>query len=324
LSRTPPTGYNRANMKRITDWLAYVAVRLVVCLIQTLRMETCHRAARRLAVLACDVLKIRSAVVDDNIRHVFPQLTPDERRTMARRMWEHLLLMVCELAHTPRKVHETNWRQFMRFPRDRESVGYLLGDRPVIMVSGHFGNFEFGSYMVGLLGYSGYVIARPLDNPFLDRFVASFRARYRQSILPKLGSAGQAEAVLKAGGRIGLLGDQHAGPRGCWVDFLGRPASCHKAVALLSLVGGAVLMVTCSKRVGGPMRFEGGLVAVADPEKPGPEMANVKSLTRWYNLMLEKVILEAPDQYWWLHRRWKGEPPHKSVAAEKAEYPSAA
>ena len=90
-------------MKRLTDWLAYLAVRIAVCLIQAIRLETCGRLSRLLAVLACDVLKIRSSVVDENIRHVFPQLGPAQRRVLARRMWEHLLLMICEIAHAPGK-----------------------------------------------------------------------------------------------------------------------------------------------------------------------------------------------------------------------------
>ena len=187
------------------------------------------------------------------------------------------------------------------------------------MVSGHFGNFELGSYITGLLGYRGYLIARPLDNPYLDRYVSRFRAAYGQIVLPKHGSAGQVEAVLSGGGRISLLGDQHAGPKGCWVDFLGRPASCHKAVALLTLTGGAPLLVTYLKRVGGPLQFEAGLMAVADPQTPGQEQANVESLTRWYNAMLEQVILGAPEQYWWVHRRWKGKSPRKRAEAETAQ-----
>ena len=246
-----------------------------------------------MAVLACDVLKIRSSVVDENIRHVFPRLGPAQRRVLARRMWEHLLLMICEIAQCTRKVHDTNWRDYFYFVRDREAARYLLGGRPVVMVSGHFGNFELGSYLMGLLGYRGYLIARPLDNPYLDRYVSRFRAGYGQIVLPKHGSAGQVEAVLSSGGRIGLLGDQHAGPTGCWVDFLGRPASCHKAVALLTLIGGAPLLVTYAKRVGGPLQFEAGLMGVADPKTPGQEQANVESLTRWYNAMLEQAILSA-------------------------------
>ena len=165
-------------------------MRITVCLIQAVRLETCRRFTHFLAALACDVFRIRFGVVDENIRHVFPRLSPAERHVLARRMWEHLLLMVCEIAHAPRKIHHTNWRQYFHFVRDRESVQYLLGERPVVMVSGHFGNFELGSYVTGLLGYRGYLIARPLDNPYLDRYVSRFRQAYGQVLLPKDGSAG--------------------------------------------------------------------------------------------------------------------------------------
>ena len=282
-------------------------------------METCHHLARLLAVLACDIIRLRFHVVDDNIRHAFPDLSPTQRRILARRMWEHLLLMVCEIAHVPRKVHATNWRQYFRIVRQRELVRYLLDQRPAVVVSGHFGNFELGSYMTGLLGFPGYAIARPLDNRYLNRFVNRFRAAYGQFILPKEGSAAQVKAVLDAGGLISLLGDQHAGPKGCWVDFLGRPASCHKAVAVFTLTGGAPLVVAYAKRAGRPLQFELGLMGVADPQVPGAELANVKTLTRWYNAMLEQAIRRAPEQYWWVHRRWKGEPPRKRSGAKADE-----
>jgi KDO2-lipid IV(A) lauroyltransferase len=306
-------------MKALTDWLVYLAVRIVICVVQTLRLETCHQLARLLAVLACDIIRLRFRVVDDNIRHALPDLSPTQRRILARRMWEHLLLMVCEIAHVPRKVHATNWRRYFRIARQRELVRYLLDQRPAVVVSGHFGNFELGSYMTGLLGFPGHTIARPLDNCYLNRFVNSFRAAYGQFILPKEGSAAQVEAVLDAGGLISLLGDQHAGPKGCWVDFLGRPASCHKAVAVFTLTGGAPLVVAYAKRVGGPLQFELGLMGVADPQVPGAELANVKTLTRWYNALLEQAIRRAPEQYWWVHRRWKGEPPRKRTGAQADE-----
>jgi Kdo2-lipid IVA lauroyltransferase/acyltransferase len=300
-----------SDMRRFRDWLVYLVVRLFICLIQTLRLETCQQVSRLLAVLAGDVLKVRGAVVDDNLRHAFPHWTPAERRRCARRMWEHLLLLVCEVAHAPRKIHETNWRQYFRFDRKRELVTFLLDQRPKLLVSGHFGNFEMGSYATGLLGIPGYSVARTLDNPYLDRFLNGFRRAYGQHILPKEGSAGQLEAVLAAGGLICLLGDQHAGPKGCWVDFLGRPASCHKALAVLTLTGGAPLLVASARRIGGPLQLELRLVAVADPQIPTADLANVKTLTRWYNAMLEQAIRQTPEQYWWVHRRWKGEPPRR-------------
>jgi KDO2-lipid IV(A) lauroyltransferase len=172
--------------------------------------------------------------------------------------------------------------------------------------------------MMGLFGFPGYSIARDLDNPYLDRYLKRFRSANGQYILPKEGSAGQVDAVLRAGGAIALLGDQSAGPKGCWVDFMGRPASCHKAVALLTLVSGAPLVVSYGKRTGGPLHFEIGAQGIADPQIGGGELANVKCLTQWYNDRLDEVIRTAPEQYWWVHRRWKGAPPKRRAPRRKA------
>ncbi len=305
-------------MKQLTDWLVYFVVRVFICVIQAVSLETCHSVARLLAVVACDIVKVRRKVVDDNIRHAFPEMTERERHDAARRMWEHLLLMVCEIAHAPRKIHETNWRRYFHVHRRNDITRYLLDVRPVVMISGHFGNFELTSYMMGLFGFPGYSIARDLDNPYLDRYLKRFRSNNGQFILPKEGSAGQVDTVLRSGGAIALLGDQAAGPKGCWVDFMGRPASCHKAVALLTLVSGAPLVVCYGKRTGGPLQFEIGAQGIADPQIGGDELANVKSLTQWYNDHLGEVIRTAPEQYWWVHRRWKGAPRKRRAPKRKA------
>jgi Kdo2-lipid IVA lauroyltransferase/acyltransferase len=295
-------------MRHLTDRLAYLLVRVTISLIQAVSLETCQTVSRWLAVLAFDVARLRRGTIDENLRHAFPALTPRQRHEMARRMWRHLFLMVCEIAHTPRKIHETNWRRYVRIHRKRDAVRYLLDQRPIVLVSGHFGNFELTSYMVGLFGFSTYAIARRLDNAFLDRYLNRFRSAHGQFILPKEGSAAQVDAVLRSGRALALLGDQAAGQKGCWVDFLGRPASCHKAVALFTLVSGAPLLVCYGRRVGGPLEMELGVEAIADPTSGGEELEGVKSLTQWYNQALERIILADPSQYWWVHRRWKGQP----------------
>lgn len=298
-------------MKQLTDWLVYLMIRVFICLIQAMRLETCHTVAKGLAVLAGDIVRLRHKVVDENVRLTFPELTLAQRRDFTRRMWEHLFVMVCEIAHAPRKIHETNWRDYFHIHRKPEFVRALLDPRPSVLVSGHFGNFEVTSFMAGILGFSTHAIARRLDNPHLDRFVNRFRGANGQFILPKDGSSAQIDAILKAGGIIALLGDQSAGPKGCWVEFLGRPASCHKAVALFTLVSGAPLTVAYGRRTGGPLQFEIGITGIADPQKNGPETSGVRQLTLWYNRRLEEAIRMAPEQYWWVHRRWKGQPPQR-------------
>lgn len=304
--------------KRLTDWLAYMMVRVVVCIIQAMRIETCQAMSRVLAIVACDLIPLRRAVVDDNLRHVFPDKTAAERRKLARRMWEHLFLMVCEIAHAPRKIHRSNWRDHIFIQGRRRIVQYLIDPRPTILVTGHFGNFEIGGFVTGLLGFPSFTVARTLDNPYLDRYINTFRGANGQYILPKTGSSGQVEAVLAAGAVLSLLGDQHAGPKGCWVDFLGRPASCHKAIPLFTLSSGAPLLVAATTRRDQPLKFQIDLLGVVDPKIPHDAMGGVAPLTQWYNERLGEAIRVCPEQYWWVHRRWKGEPPKRARRRKKA------
>ncbi len=130
-------------------------------------------------------------------------------------------------------------------------------------------------------------------------------------MLPKDGSSQQIQNVLDGGGTLVLLGDQHAGPKGCWIDFLGRPASCHKAIALFSLTTGAPLLVAYARRLDKPLQFELGMEGVVDPKTDGGKHGSVQALTQFYNDMLEQIVRRDPEQYWWVHRRWKGEPPKR-------------
>lgn len=302
-------------MTKVKQWLVYLMMRCIICVVQTLPIETCQTMSRGLAWLAHDGLKIRRKIVEENLRHAFPNRSPAEYRRLALHMWEHVFLMVCELAQMPRKVHDTNWRDhvFMSKADMRSYVNAMLSERPAIVVSGHYGNFEVGGIISGLLGFPTFTVARPLDNPYLHRFITSFRERTGQFMLPKQGSAKQIDAILQTGGTMVLLGDQSAGPKGCWVEFFGRPASCHKAVALFSLVNRAPMLLAYSRRRR-PLQFELGVIATFDPEQE--EMAGVRPLTQWYNEHLERVIRVTPEQYWWLHNRWKNKP-HWNAAARK-------
>jgi KDO2-lipid IV(A) lauroyltransferase len=302
-------------LKPLMDWLVYVLIRVFICIIQTLRIETCQTIARVLSFAACDIARLRYRVVDENVRHVFPDWDPRARHRFMRRMWEHLFLMVAEVAHVRRTIHEMSWRRYVTFRDKPLLVRYLLDPRPTVLVTGHYGNFEVAGYVLGMFGFPSFTIARKLDNPYLDRFMNKFRGSTGQFILPKQGCAPQVEAVLRSGGTLSLLGDQHAGEKGCWVEFLGRPASCHKAVALFTLTSGAPQIVSYVRRLARPMQFEIGVAGVADPQTWDRRLAAVKPLTRWYNEKLEEVILAAPEQYWWVHRRWKGQPPTRRRGA---------
>jgi KDO2-lipid IV(A) lauroyltransferase len=299
---------HRTFATRCLDLATYAAVRVAICVVQALPRETCERQARRLSGFLADRLRIRRTVVRDNLRQAFPGLTVEQRRETARQMWEHLLLMVVEIAHANRVIHKTTWRRYLRIHGMEDFVRTLWLDRPKVILSGHYGNFELAAYLFGLFGFRIFSVARELDNPLLDRFVTEFRESRGQRILPKKGSAPDVAQVLDENGAIGLLGDQAAGPKGCWVEFFGRPASVHKAIGVFALSSAAPVMVCSATRRGGLFDYDLRLEGVADPAAAGPETADLTALSQWYTSLLEQVIRREPGQYWWVHRRWRGKP----------------
>lgn len=311
-------------IQRVVDYFVYLAVRVLICVIQALRIETCHALARGLAVLFADVIRLRRKVIDENLRHAYPEQSEEERRRMARQMWEHLFLFVVEVAHLPRKIHETNWRDYVELHRARDLVSALLDDRPVVLVSAHYGNFELAGYTLGILGFPTYTVARALDNPYLDRFVNRFRSGTGQRIVRKKGGYDEILDVLARGGTMTFLADQYAGTKSCWVEFFGRPASVHKAIALLALDNNARVAVGHARRIGGPLHYLLAVDAVVDPAAERDTLGTVPELTQWYTRELEGAIRQAPQQYWWLHRRWKDHRGRKSARRKAARRSQAA
>jgi KDO2-lipid IV(A) lauroyltransferase len=299
-------------------YAGYLALRVVVAVVQALPLTACDRLARALGWLASDVFKVRGTLVDENLRIAFPEWDDARRKAVTRETWRHLLLMVAEIAHTPRKVHRTTWRRHCELDNEALVVSTLLGEGPKVLISGHFGNFELGGYLVGLFGFPTHTVARTIDNPYVDRYVNAFRSRTGQYMLPKAGSAEDVERVMGQGGVITLLGDQAAGPKGCWVEFFGKPASTHKAVSLFTLSYAAPTLVIGVRRKGAPLDYRVGPEDFVDPREAGFELGTTPLLTAWFTRALERCIRRDPEQYWWVHRRWKGEPPQRRGRAAGA------
>lgn len=303
-------------LRKVTDWLAYLVVRCVICAMQSVSLETCQRVCSVLASII-DRTPLRRDVIDPNIQMVFGNVDSQKAKALRIAMWRHLLLMVCEIAHAPRKIHRTNWRDHF-YIRDKNEVFPLLMDpRPTVLVTGHYGNFELAGFVSGLFGLPSTTIARPLDNPHVNQYIMEFRSLGGQHMLPKDGSSTAVQEILAQAGTLALLADQHAGGKGCWVDFFGHQTSCHKALALFVLSSKAPMVVCYNRRLNQPLQFEMGVTGTADPLFPADYMDSVKDLTRWYNLKLEEAIRLAPEQYWWLHRRWREVPVKKSKAKAK-------
>ena len=145
---------------RLADRAVYAAVRVVICILQALPRPMLERWARRLSGLLAGRLAIRRDVVLGNLAIAFPDASPDDRQDLARGMWEHLLLMIVEIAHANRVIHKTTWRRHLRITGMEQVVRTLWLERPKVLLSGHYGNFEIAAYLFGLFGFRVFSVAR--------------------------------------------------------------------------------------------------------------------------------------------------------------------
>jgi Kdo2-lipid IVA lauroyltransferase/acyltransferase len=296
------------------DYLAYLAVRLVVCFMQALTVEQSYAVGRCLARGLYLISARYRNVGLENLRLAFgDQYTQAERVRMIRDTYDHFFMMIAEMLHIPRKLHPTTWRDRITLVGHQAIVDRLLKGGPVIMLSGHFGNWEMAGYLFGMFGFPPCSVARTLDNPYIDRFLRSFRERTGQRLIPKHGGYEQMLDVLRSGGVLSFLADQNAGERGLFVDFFGRPASTHKAIALLAIEHHAPVIVGYARRIGPGFHYEIGCAEVIHPDELTGTADDVRLLTQRYTSALERVIRLSPEQYLWLHRRWKHQPRQKKT-----------
>jgi KDO2-lipid IV(A) lauroyltransferase len=300
-------------MKRPRNWLAdylvYVAVRLVVGFCQALSIEQSYRIAGFLAAVAYRVDRRHRVVAMENLRQAFgDRFSEAERDRIVRGVYRHFCGMLMEMLHIPRKLHLTNWRERISLVGHEPVLDRLLEGGPLVMVSGHFGNWELVGYLFGVFGFPSTSVARPLDNPYLDRYLNEFRGRTGQKLIAKKGGSDDMASVLERGKILSVLCDQDAGQRGLYVDFFGRPASSHKGIALLALAHNAPILVGGARRVGPGFRYEVVCEEIIEPRDWAGQADEIRWITARYTAALERMVRRDPEQYFWLHRRWKHQP----------------
>jgi len=301
-----------AKRSRLLDFAVYLLVRIIVAIVQALPRRPALMLADGLAWLAYRIDRRHRLVALDNLRRAFPELgdAAIQRRLVA--MYRHLGLVLIEMIRLPRLLHRSNMDHYVRYadPADFDRViGWVNAGRPILALTGHFGNWEILSYVIGLFGTRAAVVARRLDNPYLDRFLGVFREKTGMRILDKNRDYDRIQQTLADGGRLGMVGDQDAGPRGVFVDFFGRPASTFKSIALLSLSYSAPILVLGAARVSVPLGYRIYLEDVILPEHFAGRPDAVRAITQRYTTALERMVRRHPEQYFWLHRRWKNAPP---------------
>jgi KDO2-lipid IV(A) lauroyltransferase len=305
--------------QKLVWYLQYLAVRAVEMLLQCFPIEDNLRAAS----LAGDILYLldrrhRERALE-NLRASFPEAGEERVRQIARRSCEHLIMVGAEALCMPRLMQFNRYLEYIDILPCLEAFQYIASGRPAILVTGHFGNWEMMGYSMAAMGFPPTAIARPLDNPYLHDHIFGLRQRTGMKILLKEGMTDEAMADLRRGRPLGVIADQDAGRRGFFVDFFGRKASAYKSIAYLAMEENIPIFVGGVYRVGPGFRYR---IVMTDRIEPGEYQRGLDgalAITQRYTAGIEKAVRLAPEQYLWVHRRWKTRPPEERKAAAEAE-----
>jgi heptosyltransferase-2 len=295
------------------DYLIYLLYRAGLALIRLLPMRTLFALGQVLGLvawLACG--KYRRLALKNIAVPFGDQKSPAEIGTLARRHFQRLganLLCGLKLATMPLERVRTHVQIDNAEAAHRE----LRKNRAVVFLLSHLGNWELQAQILPtVIGYErNSTIFQRLRNPFIDQHVRRLRGRSGVELFDRREGFRKAIALLRAGGRIGILSDQHAGDQGLWVPFFGKLASTSPLPALLAKRTGAAVLGTAIY-TDGHARWR---MVFTDPiDAPGD---SVEALTTKANELIARQIRRAPEDWFWVHNRWKTPKPNFLLARYK-------
>ena len=294
---------------KLVDLAQYVGLRLVSMCLHSFPVDSNLRTAKLLGsfMYAADAKHRKRALA--NLARSFPEMPETDRRALAKRSMQQLFMLFVEILFTTRLVRIDTWADYVHLENFRDVLALLMErDRGLIMLTGHYGNWEILGYTLATLGFDTTSIARPLDNRYVNRWLLGIRERKGQRIIAKKGATPEVTAVLDAAGAIGIIADQNAGPKGVFVDFFGRKASTYKSIGLLAMQYRIPVVIGYARRDGDRFRFRVGAQDIIYPADWDAQDDPLRYITQRYTKAIEDLIRADPGQYLWVHRRWKTRP----------------
>jgi len=245
-----------------------------------------------------------------NLRNSFPKASEASLKIWARDSMRQLICLGVDVIWTTRLVKPDNFDHFVEMGDFRQALELLLSKhKGLILITGHYGNWEILGYVLATLGCPTVSVARPLDNPLINEFVLGVRERKGQKIIDKKGATNDVTAALSNGGMVGFIADQNAGPKGIFVDFFGRKASAYKSIGLLAMQYNVPIVVGYARRTReDAFKFNIGTQDVIYPVDWQDKPDTLLYITQRYTKAIEDFVTAEPGQYLWVHRRWKTRP----------------
>ncbi|MGA0919531.1 MAG: lysophospholipid acyltransferase family protein [Gemmatimonadaceae bacterium] len=296
--RTTPTLVQR---------IEFGALRSVAALLRPFGWRMASRVGAAVGGLAWWPLRMRAARVTRTLRACFPEMSEAQVRATARESYRGLGRTSFEAIYLSRAGGEEVLRAFAESRGEEVLAAAYTQGRGVILVAGHLGNWELSAAYMAARGYPVDGIAMHMANPLSDRFFQRTRERLGIGVIFDDQAVRAVPRALRAGRGVGFLSDQSAkGLASTMIPFFGRPARTPRGAAVFALRDDLpMVFVAALRRADG--RYRAHFESV-DVVRTGDRDADVQATALAYTQVLERLVREHPEQYFWQHRRWKGQP----------------
>ena len=295
-------------MKRLRFACEAAAFRLLLLAARALPRRLLLAAGSFAGRLGCALDGRHRRIAEGNLlRALGGAMTTARARRLTRDCWRHFGRITFDTLSFPRLGPESADRLVRYEGLEHLREAYTRG-KGVLIFTGHFGHWELAGLMQGHLGLPLSVVARPLDNPALERMLAELRSGSGNRIIYKRNAVKEILKGLREGLGVAIVIDQDARRDGIFVPFFGRLASTTPTLALLALRTGApVIPCFSTPEPDGTYRvvYEPEVV----PEQTGDRDEDILRLTARCTAIIERWVRRRPEVWLWMHRRWKTRPP---------------
>ncbi len=290
-------------MKAIRLYLEYLLYRCGVFLFSSLSLKSSLGLGRRLGTLAYHLDVSHRRIALNNLKAAMPGLDESKRKQIVRRAFENLGMNFAEFTRLPELA-----RTAVRFEGEEHVRSAKAMGRGVFYLSAHFGNWELEAAAHALRFGHVHIIAKDIKNPHVDRHIKATRTSCSLEIVRPRRSVYRILRILRAQGEIAILLDQDTSHReGVFVDFFGQKASTQSALAIIAMKTGVPIVPAFIFRGSDgvhTLRYLPPLV----PDSNGDRSEGILRHTQNFTWIIESQVRERPDQWFWVHRRWKTRP----------------
>jgi KDO2-lipid IV(A) lauroyltransferase len=290
------------------EWLEFAAVWVVLKTMGALPRPLARTFAASMTSLLFSLQPKLQKTAEFNLRLAFPDWTDEQRKDATRKMVRNLGWMAAEFARLPRLTKENIEKVVILDGHENFLEGQQRG-KGVLYLTGHIGAWELSSFAHALYGYPLHFMARPLDNKRLDELVNEYRCFSGNRPIFKNESARVMLKILKDAGTVGILADQNTMPaEGAFVDFFGKLACTTTGLARVALHTGAAVVPGYAHWDESIQKYRLRFEPPVELIRTGDTERDVFENTQRFAKVIEEIIRKHPDQWVWVHKRWKTRP----------------